>query len=67
MLMLSPFWAHRNPEYFEDPTTFNPVSFSYILGLVHNIEDVGPANGDPRMTLTKVNLILRRYLLLSVR
>ena len=51
MLMLSPFWAHRNPEYFEDPTTFNPVSFSYILGLVCNIEDEGPAHDDPRVTL----------------
>ena len=26
MLMLSPFWAHRNPTYFPDPDTYNPVS-----------------------------------------
>ena len=54
MLMLSPFWAHRNPEYFEDPTTFNPVRYSTsfsILGLVRNIQDEGPANDDPRVTL----------------
>ena len=52
MLMLSPFWAHRNPEYFEDPTTFNPVRYSFsILGLACNIEDKGPANDGPRVTL----------------
>ncbi|KAK3098273.1 hypothetical protein FSP39_017797 [Pinctada imbricata] len=24
MLMLSPFWAHRNPKYFENPNHYNP-------------------------------------------
>ena len=26
MVMLSPYWAHRNTKYFPDPETFNPVS-----------------------------------------
>ncbi|XP_052709047.1 24-hydroxycholesterol 7-alpha-hydroxylase-like [Crassostrea angulata] len=24
MLMVSPFWSHRNPKYFPEPDTFNP-------------------------------------------
>lgn len=26
MLMLSPYWLHRNPKYFPDPEMFKPVS-----------------------------------------
>lgn len=24
MLMISPYWTHRDPRYFEDPDVFNP-------------------------------------------
>lgn len=25
LLMLSPYWTHRNPAYFHNPNQFNPV------------------------------------------
>uniref|UniRef100_A0A672S1F7 Cytochrome P450, family 39, subfamily A, polypeptide 1 n=1 Tax=Sinocyclocheilus grahami TaxID=75366 RepID=A0A672S1F7_SINGR len=31
MLMLSPYWAHRNPKYFPDPEDFKPVSNFTLL------------------------------------
>lgn len=31
MLMVSPFWSHRNPKYFPEPDNFNPVRFSHCF------------------------------------
>ena len=25
MMLLSPYWSHRNPKYFPEPDTFKPV------------------------------------------
>ena len=29
--MMSPYWSHRNPQYFPDPETFNPVEFVAMI------------------------------------
>lgn len=37
MLMLSPFWCHRNPTLFPEPQRFQPVRFAV---LVHNLNSL---------------------------
>ena len=39
MLMLSPYWAHRNPVYFPQPESFNPVRIYRILQSGKNIQN----------------------------
>ena len=33
MLMVSPYWAHRNEKYFKDSASFIPVSIARVLEL----------------------------------
>jgi len=42
MLMLSPYWAHRNPKYFPDPEDFKPVSYFTFLNDLMPQDEVNP-------------------------
>ena len=44
MVMLSPYWAHRNTKYFPDPETFDPVSYYFDRYIIIFYTETVPAS-----------------------
>ena len=42
MLMLSPYWSHRNSDYFPDAESFKPVSINEDINICYYMNIIGP-------------------------
>ena len=63
--MVSPYWSHKNPKYFPDPDTFNPVSL--CINIYHSTAYMCSINIEVNFQALKIQYFKRSLSCLNQR